>query len=73
MLEVTKNAILQDFGDDVEPQPTEDGYPYTPAIVEIFTMLNSQLDEVSKAKMDDVIFFYNLLEINESIVDCYGN
>jgi hypothetical protein len=43
-----EQSIKEDFKSTVHPQPmiiNEKRYPYTPSVVEMFTMLNSQIDE----------------------------
>jgi hypothetical protein len=53
MIECTQNAINQDFKLEY-PEPDAHGNPITPAITEIFTMLNTMIDEVVHSKLEEV-------------------
>lgn len=53
MIECTQNAINHDFKLEY-PEPDAHGNPITPAITEIFTMLNTVIDEVAHSKLEEV-------------------
>jgi hypothetical protein len=59
MIQVAQNTVQQDFGPDLKESiklsANKRGYPCTPAPTEIFTMINSQVDEIYKNKIDRLI------------------
>eukprot|EP01080_Neovahlkampfia_damariscottae_P000629 gene629-8133_t len=63
MIHNCEMAVKVDFEDATQPLPNDDNYPYTPACVEIFTMLNSQLDQLIESKMTwDSKFILDVVE-----------
>ncbi|KAL0490324.1 SEC6 [Acrasis kona] len=57
MIEITTNIVNQDFksSKDFEFNTNSRGYPYTPAPVEIFSLLNNHIDEVRKSGIKDLL------------------
>ena len=57
MISCCNNAIAQDLRKDTKLHATPSGCPFTPSVIELFTMLNTQLEEVIESKLNDVSVF----------------
>jgi hypothetical protein len=51
MIQNCESAVNVDFMESTQPLPNINNYPYLPACTEIFTMLNSQLDQLIESRM----------------------
>lgn len=73
MIEGCRIAVEQDFRDDTKPLPKPGtGYPYTPGCVELFTMLNTQLDQVKESKNTRPDFVVHMVKTNTIIIISYS-
>lgn len=72
MIEGSRIAIEQDFEENVQPLRKVTGYPYTPGCVELFTMINTQFDQVKESKIKRPDFIINMVKSNVAIVINYS-
>ncbi|KAL9650745.1 hypothetical protein ABK040_001799 [Willaertia magna] len=57
MVECTANIVAQDFKnfDEIPLNANARNYPTTPSVVEIFTFINNQLDELMDTEIEDIV------------------